>query len=417
MPVLKTIGQIIAAAKAKRPWYDEFWSHAKITKQNTDDIGNLSVGAAPGFGAAYDTRFFVVEDSMASNAYVATLSPAATGESLPTGYSIIFLPSTGNTGASTLNVGSTDGAVDIKKYSSGSKVALVSGDLQAGRPFRLTFDGTDWVASVELSLLDEDDMTSDSDTQAPTQQSVKAYVNAVYSPVAVARAAGLLIEPNASNPTYQLDISADVAVLVNASGTPVWHANISETVDITASGAGGLDTGSEANSTWYYLWLVSNGSTIKAILSTSATAPTMPSGYTYKLYVGAVYNDSGGDLAAFRQTGQFVTTDVPSVMVSGGTATSFTLTGAAQAPGHVRTLQLAFKISGGVTVSGKTSIDGSATLYHFQDTASGDSGKDERGHAALHPCTTAQKVYYLIENTSTSMNVDCLGWIDHKVAA
>lgn len=69
------------------------------------------------------------------------------------------------------------------------------------------------------------------------------------------------------------------------------------TVDITASGALGLDTGSESSSTWYYVWVVGKvGGTTSAILSASSTSPTMPSGYQYKRRIGSVFNDSSSDL-------------------------------------------------------------------------------------------------------------------------
>lgn len=72
------------------------------------------------------------------------------------------------------------------------------------------------------------------------------------------------------------------------------------TVAITSSGANGLDTGSEASSTWYYVYLIYNPgtSTYAGLLSLSSTAPTMPSGYTLKRRVGSWYNDSSSNLRA-----------------------------------------------------------------------------------------------------------------------
>lgn len=74
------------------------------------------------------------------------------------------------------------------------------------------------------------------------------------------------------------------------------------TVDITVSGAGGLDTGSEANSTWYNVWFIQKSSdgTQSLILSVSATAPTMPAGYDIKRRVGELYNNASGNLMWIR---------------------------------------------------------------------------------------------------------------------
>lgn len=68
------------------------------------------------------------------------------------------------------------------------------------------------------------------------------------------------------------------------------------TVNITVSGAGGLDTGSEASATWYYLWLIGKtDGTNSAIWSTSSSAPTMPSGYTLKRRIATRRNNASSD--------------------------------------------------------------------------------------------------------------------------
>lgn len=72
--------------------------------------------------------------------------------------------------------------------------------------------------------------------------------------------------------------------------------------NITASGANGLDTGTEAINTWYYLWVADNsltGASI-ALLSASSTSPTLPSGYDKKRRLPiAIRNDSSGNFIPF----------------------------------------------------------------------------------------------------------------------
>lgn len=74
---------------------------------------------------------------------------------------------------------------------------------------------------------------------------------------------------------------------------------------ITASGAGGLDTGSESSSTGYYLWLIydSTGETYAAMLSESATSPTMPGDYDKKRLIGYSFNNSSSNLLEFKMYG------------------------------------------------------------------------------------------------------------------
>jgi hypothetical protein len=75
---------------------------------------------------------------------------------------------------------------------------------------------------------------------------------------------------------------------------------------------GGLDTGSAANVT-YHVWLIKRSDTgvVDALLSTSATAPTMPANYTHKRRIGAILRE-GGNIVAFRQTGDRFWRSTPS---------------------------------------------------------------------------------------------------------
>jgi len=121
-------------------------------------------------------------------------------------------------------------------------------------------------------------------------------------------------------------VGADDGSVVITAGSDI-------TVDITNSGANGLDTGSEAANTWYYIWLIWNSTTSTAagLFSASSTNPTLPSGYDKKRLIGAVRNNSSSNFIEFRQLGKKVvygaeislfTSDVATVS-NGGTAISY----------------------------------------------------------------------------------------------
>ena len=79
------------------------------------------------------------------------------------------------------------------------------------------------------------------------------------------------------------------------------------TAAITASGAGGLDTGVEAADTWYAVHVIGDttgANSPAALLSLSATAPTQPAGYDVFRRVGWVRNDASSDLLKFFQRGR-----------------------------------------------------------------------------------------------------------------
>lgn len=104
-----------------------------------------------------------------------------------------------------------------------------------------------------------------------------------------------------------VDISADEIYVQDAS-TQRRLQSFSTNVAITTSGLDGLDTGVEAVSTWYHLWVIYNPTTFVAggLLSLSSSAPTLPSGFTHKSYVGAVRNDGSGNFVRFSQRGHVV---------------------------------------------------------------------------------------------------------------
>lgn len=90
-------------------------------------------------------------------------------------------------------------------------------------------------------------------------------------------------------------ITIDKALVRDVAGNSILLTSVSEIVDSTISGLGGLDTGTVGVG-WYHLWVIYNNTTldVSAIFSLSDTAPTMPSGYTYKLYIGAFYSFGAG---------------------------------------------------------------------------------------------------------------------------
>jgi len=108
-----------------------------------------------------------------------------------------------------------------------------------------------------------------------------------------------LLYLNASQVQIQPGNARDNTDTVNLSSPA------SVVADITVAGAGGLDAGAEAASTWYYVYLIYDDTTPQyaALLSASPTAPTLPAGYQWARRVGSVYNNAAGDFRAFVQMG------------------------------------------------------------------------------------------------------------------
>ena len=126
--------------------------------------------------------------------------------------------------------------------------------------------------------------------------------------------------------TNQIRMIADELILRDpASGQARRIATVDQTPDITVSGANGLDTGTRAANTWYYGWIIENPAGTRAgLISASATAPTMPSGFTFRALVSAVRNDGSNLFLGYAQHGAEMSYTMRRQFLAGGTATTET---------------------------------------------------------------------------------------------
>ncbi len=121
-------------------------------------------------------------------------------------------------------------------------------------------------------------------------------------------------------------------------------------LDITTSGAGGLDTGAEAASTWYYVFVIrdlSGALPVAALLSASSTDPTLPAGYDVFRRVGSARNDASSNLIPFFACGTrqrcYSYTDVYTgrqILVGGGAVALTVVSAAAFVPPTSRSVNL-----------------------------------------------------------------------------
>jgi hypothetical protein len=92
-------------------------------------------------------------------------------------------------------------------------------------------------------------------------------------------------------------------------------AAISKTTSAWALGtaAGGLDTGSISNTTWYHFYLIERTDTnvVDVVFSLSASAPTLPTNYTKYRRIGSGLTDGSAHWVLFYQDGENFTWDAP----------------------------------------------------------------------------------------------------------
>jgi len=96
--------------------------------QHEADIGALTGGGDPGYNSIIDTRWLLTETGGVADTYTATWAEAA-GQNLVEGFNYwLHAQAVTNTGASTLDVGSLEGAVPIKKKTPNGIQELSAGD-------------------------------------------------------------------------------------------------------------------------------------------------------------------------------------------------------------------------------------------------------------------------------------------------
>lgn len=125
--------------------------------------------------------------------------------------------------------------------------------------------------------------------------------------------AGLTLSNSVASPTetHSIDVAAGMCRdSTNAANIIISSAITDGVLQSAGSWSAGnfgrkLDTGARANSTWYHVFAIRKDSDGSGdwLFSTSATAPTMPAGYTYFRRIGSVRTDSSGNLLSFSQNG------------------------------------------------------------------------------------------------------------------
>ena len=148
-----------------------------------------------------------------------------------------------------------------------------------------------------------------------TLNQVKQALDALYMPITASVGSSVQgsfknLQLSATGTNANVSISADEIVVENTSNAYKTLRAVSLTVAGVSSGvANGLDTGSLAASTWYSVWVIAKADgTTAGLLSLSSTAPTLPSGYTFKARVGWVRTDGTANKypLSFIQSGRTV---------------------------------------------------------------------------------------------------------------
>lgn len=250
-------------------------------------FGNLAAGNQP--ASLFDTMFNIAGQQgnipcTASGTNAITVTPS-TNYYLPTAYTIAQIVSFKATATSTGNVTLAITGLAFVKLFTAAGVQAASGDIVINTHYTAQY----W---------------ADLDSGNGGFIILNASVTAISSPPAASFKK--LEITNGGTPNTQVALTADAVVVQNGSGGTARVTSVSVTISTATTGANALDIGPVANDTWYAVYVIYNPTTVTTagLLSTNATSPALPSGYTYFARLGWVRTDGSADLYRTLQYGR-----------------------------------------------------------------------------------------------------------------
>jgi hypothetical protein len=187
------------------------------------------------------------------------------------------------------------------------------------------------------------------------------------------------------------------------------------------TGTGALDTGTVATNTWYHVHLIGRADYYAAdiLISLSATAPTMPAGWTMRRRVGSVYFGASV-LGAVTQLGDyFYWASAPldvSTTALGTTSTLYTLS---VPPGFKLIALLKGSVQCGsaaaVLITDPNAVDIPPSYTTVGGVSGANQGTAQATTFSLHtPTNTSQQIRARSSVAATTLSINTLGWIDFR---
>ena len=353
--------------------------------------------------------------------------PPASGETLSDNVAAI-----NDTGADSVSEWVASGLTPTRV--SGTSFTVVGDQtttLHVGRRLRITDSGTVYGTIINSSYsapdttitVELDSGTIDSSLSA-FDYGIISFVNtSIRAPIkqmsgsALCPHAGLTLS---SVSAATVDVDADELILTDASGNQKLVSSVNLTADITVSGAGGLDTGSEAGNTWYHIYAISTtAGVVNCVFSVSNSAPTLPSGYTFYGYLGAIRNNASSNFLNFQQLNNYAamwsdsgTTDMQ-VVNSAALGVYYAVSYASQAPSTAKVVLVqvgarnaACQIDLGATLPPSSSSTDFGFWGVVRHNSTGNSSWGERELPQLVPGT----FYYRLAGTGATADIWVTGW-------
>ena len=142
----------------------------------------------------------------------------------------------------------------------------------------------------------------------------------------------IILSNNTTNPNTQIDFAAGNFEFSDKTNFANFSAMTGDLSLNFGTGIGMLDTGTKANSTWYYCYAIYNPTTQLSRVLCSLSAPNlttgaytgsnMPSGFTKNRYIGAFRTNASGNIIAFEHLKNNYFEFITSILEFSGTTPS-----------------------------------------------------------------------------------------------
>lgn len=272
-------------------------------RQSNDITDSLSAATLAGYmlnaigGDTQKNSFNSAIAAGTADAITASYTPAVAA--LTNGLSLFVRATAANT-STTPTFTPNSGVVTAKAIVKGANQALVAGDIAgAGHWLELQYDST-----LDRWVLQNPAYGINNVSGLP-----RNYLS------------GMTTATNAGAATTKIDIAVGKCRSDDDTADIVFASTLTKQLNASwsAGNNGGLDAGAVAANTGYHVWAIYDPTSgiSDALFSTSATSPTMPSGYTKKRRIGWIRTDGSSLIKGFTQIDDTFILKTPGLDVNG----------------------------------------------------------------------------------------------------
>jgi len=242
---------------------------------------------------------------------------------------------------------------------------------------------------------------------------------------------------NAADTANDITVAAGECRDENGNHDMVLTAAITKRLDAAwagGTGNGGINTGAEANSTWYEVHLIKRLDTgvVDVMFTTTANRATLPASYTVQRRIGWIRNDGSGNILQFTQIDDHftLTTQVNDLsQTPTSTAAAVTLTAPPSSIARFRAacsctamnvggetiIVFSELVEGNVTPASTTGI--ASLMMREGDGTAGANDSGASGHFELRVSSSSQIEWdaaIAAGSTGETFDISTFGWIDRR---